>query len=160
MILIHLFEGAQQFSSGKGHFYGENVSFYWNLAEGTTAKAQGTSYFTKRRYEIVVKKNIKTFKLQLPLEGILLSAHRFRCAQFDSRKGLSGLRSSERLRPKPWSSPPWLYNDPSMNPRYLPTPLWTSKGFAKKTVLKVGTILYLTRYLNHTENWRGIKIFK
>ncbi len=32
-------EGAQQFSSGKGH----NVNFYWNLTEGTTAKAQGTT---------------------------------------------------------------------------------------------------------------------
>ena len=35
-------ERAQKFCSGiRGHFYGENVC-YWNLAEGTTAKAQGT----------------------------------------------------------------------------------------------------------------------
>ena len=35
--------GAQQFSSGEGQFYQENVNFYWNLAKGTTAKAQGTT---------------------------------------------------------------------------------------------------------------------
>ena len=30
-------------SSGKGHFYDEeNLSLYWNLAKGTTAKAPGT----------------------------------------------------------------------------------------------------------------------
>ena len=33
---------AQQFSTGKGHFFEENVSLYWNFAKGTTAKAQGT----------------------------------------------------------------------------------------------------------------------
>ena len=36
---------------GKGHFYGENVSLYWNLAKGTIAKATtvvGTrGYFTR-----------------------------------------------------------------------------------------------------------------
>ena len=35
-------EGAQ-FSSGNGHFYELNVKLYWNLAGGTTAKAQGTT---------------------------------------------------------------------------------------------------------------------
>ena len=36
-------EGAQQFSSGNWHFYESNVKLYRNLAEGTTAKAQGTT---------------------------------------------------------------------------------------------------------------------
>ena len=36
-------EGAQQFSSSKGHLYEDNVNLYRNLAEGTTAKAQGTT---------------------------------------------------------------------------------------------------------------------
>ena len=34
-------EGAQQFSFVKGHFFEEIVSFYLNLAEGTTATAVG-----------------------------------------------------------------------------------------------------------------------
>ena len=35
-------KGAQYFYSGKGHlFFGEDL--YWNLAEGTTAKVQGTT---------------------------------------------------------------------------------------------------------------------
>ncbi len=36
-------EGARQFSTGKGHFYEENVNLYWNLAKCTTAKAKGTT---------------------------------------------------------------------------------------------------------------------
>ena len=35
-------EGAQQVSSGKGHFYEENVNSYWNL-KGLAAKAKGTT---------------------------------------------------------------------------------------------------------------------
>ena len=32
------FEGAQQFSSGKGHFYEDSLNLYWNFSKGTTAK--------------------------------------------------------------------------------------------------------------------------
>ncbi len=37
------FEGAQQFSSGKGHFYKENVNEKNCIEKGTRAKAQGTT---------------------------------------------------------------------------------------------------------------------
>ena len=39
-------EGAQQFPSGKGHFYETNVNLYWNFAKGTKAKPQGTKAIT------------------------------------------------------------------------------------------------------------------
>ena len=41
--LNFILKGAQQFSSGKGHFYEENVNTYWNFAKGTTSIAQGTT---------------------------------------------------------------------------------------------------------------------
>lgn len=40
--LNFVLEGAQQFPSSKGHFYEENVHFYWNFVKGTRAKAQDT----------------------------------------------------------------------------------------------------------------------
>ena len=42
MALNFTLKGTQQFLSGKEHFYEENVNLHWNLAKGTTSKAQGT----------------------------------------------------------------------------------------------------------------------
>ena len=44
-------EGAQEFSSGKGHCYEENVNLNWKFAKGTTAKAQGTTTITVGYFE-------------------------------------------------------------------------------------------------------------
>ena len=35
-------EEAQQFLSGKGHFYEKIGNLYWNFTKGTTEKAKGT----------------------------------------------------------------------------------------------------------------------
>ena len=40
-ISMYILNGAQQFPSGKGEFYEENVNLDRNFAQGTTSKAKG-----------------------------------------------------------------------------------------------------------------------
>ena len=83
--LMYTYPKPWTFWSGKGHFYGENVSLCSNLAEGTTAKALGTAaiavgvvgyWFPLKQSDQIEPRTIGFFQLSLHIQQFLiLDAH-------------------------------------------------------------------------------------